>query len=502
MRPSFLALSLLVPALLPAQQNWRLDPANTARSHTPLDQGNGDTWYVVDRKFGFDSSYVELMQCDASLAVTNAKAYRLNTPLTFLNQAVQLDDGVLVSGGSTLPFLMLLDDQGDVSWCDGTNNLGFSQTQLLGLFAEGNDFSVYSYPGGTYSDGVYRFDGNAANGFQTGLLVTTDPGTEFRLYTGAKTPTQQIHLMCGAGYTGSQTGEKQVVLTEVTPSGTTWMKYYDLGATAPQIEDPYTIVPLSDGNYLVVGALTTGINQLDGFVMKVDGAGTLQWSRRYAYPGSAVRLSGAIELPNGDLLVSGADQLFNGLLLLLDAGGAVQWAREFLGTNPPAAHILGRIRYDAFNDRYWIHGAEVQLGMTSALANCSFQDVAGITDNPFTPVVTTIPTFNTSAPPDIFALNPQARTPTFSWQVICGPGGVEEGAGTEALKAYPDPTDGPLYLEGEQVRTGMPVVVRDLMGREVLSTRYHGVLDLSGLSPGGYLVELPELQRRVRLVRR
>ena len=45
------------------------------------------------------------------------------------------------------------------------------------------------------------------------------------------------------------------------------------------------------------------------------------------------------------------------------------------------------------------------------------------------------------------------------------------------------------------------VVVRDLMGREVHSTRYHGVLDLSRLAPGGYLVELPELQRRVRVVK-
>ena len=40
------------------------------------------------------------------------------------------------------------------------------------------------------------------------------------------------------------------------------------------------------------------------------------------------------------------------------------------------------------------------------------------------------------------------------------------------------------------------------MGREVHSTRYHGVLDLSRLAPGGYLVELPELQRRVRVVKR
>ena len=78
---------------------------------------------------------------------------------------------------------------------------------------------------------------------------------------------------------------------------------------------------------------------------------------------------------------------------------------------------------------------------------------------------------------------------------------MEEGAATSPLLAYPDPTDGLLYLSGDDVRTGMPVVVRDLMGREVLRTRYHGVLDLSGLSPGGYLVELPELQRRVRVVK-
>ncbi|MCB9199536.1 MAG: hypothetical protein H6596_03515 [Flavobacteriales bacterium] len=512
MRRSIIALSLVCSFTLHAQQDWNLDPLNIARGHIALGLGNGSTAYAIDRNFGFDSSYVEVMWCDPMQNVMQAASIRTHQPLNFLNDARLAGEGMMVAGTSygflDYPSVMKLDSLGNVEWYDGLLGLmtidNHYQDQIGVLLVEGNGFSAYTYPGGTWRDGIYRFNGSVANGFhQTGgHEVATPTDVRFRIGCGTLTPVAGTHVLGGSGYMNDDAQTKEVLLWKMNSAGTSWMRYYDMGSDAPvnQLEEASSIRLLTDSTYLVVGSLANANNQFDAFAMKVTTAGSVVWCRRYTRTGGGIQFGDVFELPNGDLLIGGTDDLFRGRLLLLAADGTIQWSRRYLSSGQPAAHLLHGIRA-AYPEGYWVHSARHQLYLDPALNGCDFTDEPDISGNAFTPTVTDL--FYTDLPqaPDTLGLSWQERTPEISWQANCTFNAVEEGAATSPLLAYPDPTDGLLYLSGDDVRTGMPVVVRDLMGREVLRTRYHGVLDLSGLSPGGYLVELPELQRRVRVVK-
>ena len=495
--------ALFLSAATFAQQDWRLEPMNSARGFIPIDLGSGSTAYAIDRNFGFDSSYVELMWTDAQQNVTNARSHRLFLPLTFLNDFEALDDGYLVAGASigfsNYPFLFRTDLQGDAVWYQGLINLDHFQDQLLGLFTEGNEFTTYTYPGGTYRDGVYRFDGSVAQGFASGVDITTPSTTKFRVYDGCTTAVSDVHLMCGAGYANDSSQTKNVLLMKVGPAGATWMKWYDMGANGTQIEDVNQVLPLADGNFLAVGAYSVN-NVFHGFVMKVDDTGSVIWTRRYEDTAGALLFASAIELPNGDLAVSGTDENYKGMLLRLGAAGDVQWARQYQAGGIPGTHILDRLR-PAYPSGYWVQSGSRQLYLDSALAGCDLVDVFTVQDAPWSIVPVAVTFNNVLVLPDTLDFTHSARMPIHSWVSSCIVNGVEEQRSTDVITAYPDPTDGPLFLNGYALRSGAWVVVRDAMGREVLRTRYQGQLDLGGLPSGSYLLEFPELEVRLRVVK-
>ncbi|MGV3638333.1 MAG: hypothetical protein ACO1NQ_11900, partial [Flavobacteriales bacterium] len=159
-----LAFSLTAPAIAQPLQNHSL-PVGLTRSFRALDLGAGNSAYIADRAFGFDSSRVELLWTDASQATSNAVSRRLVYPLAFLNDAVKLNDGYLIGGGNystfgTLPFLLKMDLSGAVSWYAHVDNFGpFDQDQIVQLLSRGSSFTAYSYKGGTYDNHLYRVDG-------------------------------------------------------------------------------------------------------------------------------------------------------------------------------------------------------------------------------------------------------------------------------------------------------------------------------------------------------
>ena len=81
--------------------------------------------------------------------------------------------------------------------------------------------------------------------------------------------------------------------------------------------------------------------------------------------------------------------------------------------------------------------------------------------------------------------------------------GIGENADKpKTFEAWPNPTDGLLYLRSENRLQHTPVVVRDLMGREQMRGPYVGWLDLQDLAAGAYVVDLPELGQRTHVVKR
>lgn len=91
----------------------------------------------------------------------------------------------------------------------------------------------------------------------------------------------------------------------------------------------FVVQATSDGGF-VVGAQTAsfGAGELDYWILKLDGAGSVQWERTY---GTSARdsLSSVAQAPDGTYLVSGLVSANGGKawVLKLDAGGNVLWDR-------------------------------------------------------------------------------------------------------------------------------------------------------------------------------
>src|SRR5436190_21549597 len=93
---------------------------DSVRQQFQVDLGDGNTCYALQRTFGWDSSYVELMWTGPDQQVTNASAYHVPYPISLLNDAAHLDDGILLSGEVSaepnMAVLLKVGDTGDLQW--------------------------------------------------------------------------------------------------------------------------------------------------------------------------------------------------------------------------------------------------------------------------------------------------------------------------------------------------------------------------------------------------
>ncbi len=487
-----------------AQQDHQLGPVGTSRGFIPVDLGMGQTMYAIDRNFGFDSSYVVLARTNAAMTIEELRVHRLHLPLSFLNVFTGLDDGYLLGGAnigfSNYPFLLKTDFIGSVEWYVSPTNLDHGQDQISTVFTSGTDLTCYTYPGGAFRDGVYRLQGDATQGILSGVEIATVASTRFRVYSGVESGTPGSQLLSGAGYMNDSSTTKNVLLMKVGTAGVDWMKFYDVGSVGNQLEDGLEVIALADGNHLVVGTYTA-MGSLDAFAMKVDGQGTVLWARRYVSDGETLLFGGAHELPDGRLLVTGTGAGYSGILVLLEADGTQQWVKRYEAGGAPAGYGLSRPR-PAHPNGYWVQARDRQLYIDDQLEGCDFSDLPLYTSASFTPTVT-IPTWtNTSFAPNTIALQHYGRTHVPEWTPVCTPIGLPEQERSVGPALHPNPTDGPLFLTGTEVRTGEPLVVRDQLGRRVLTASWHGALDMGALGSGAYILELPEQGLRLRFVKR
>lgn len=491
--PLLLAAVITSTAAAQVYRNHSISPGVT-RSHRPIDLGSGNTVYVCDRAFGYDSSRVELLWTDANQATVSAVSHRLVYPLTFLNDAVALDDGYLVAGGNvssfnTLPFLLKTDLSGAVSWYGYFDNFGtFDQDQIVQLLSRGNAFTAYSYKGGTYDDHIYRVEGVPDGSAYTGQRIGAP--AQFRMYTAMATTDPMRQLVCGTGWPNATPSNIHAMLMMHGGSGSTWMNLYDLGGD--YIEDMYGLTPTSDGNYVACGYVTLGSNFF-GVVMKVDPQGDVIWCRKLEDVSGGLSLTAVHELPGGDLLVCGFTAGYIGAMARLDASGMPQWTRWYNDDR--------LTRFAMSGSTLLACGARDRIELDANGEGCGFTNVANLTVTTITPTVLSISPTITTVTPTTTVLAAQPRVPELSMSAGCVWSGVEEPAAMERLMAYPDPTDGPLRLTGD-VRAGDAVVVRNTMGQSVLRTRYDNVVDLSPLASGSYLIELERTGARIKVMRR
>ena len=125
--------------------------------------------------------------------------------------------------------------------------------------------------------------------------------------------------------------------------GLPWAKTFG----GPQFESANSIQQTSDGGYIVAGASNSfGTLFAQGWVLKLDAAGTTQWVKRYGF-GDGDTLNSIQQTSDGGYIVAGSTFLFvqppkltDAWIFKLDGNGNVEWSRTFGGSQNDYANSV------------------------------------------------------------------------------------------------------------------------------------------------------------------
>ena len=154
-----------------------------------------------------------------------------------------------------------------------------------------------------------------------------------------------------AGFTASRgEGENDFYLVKADPAGEEeWSRTYG----GPGNDRCWSLIRTADGGFLLAGETTsTGAGEQDCWLVRTDGEGEKLWSRAYGGPAGdrafAVTADG-----DGGFVVAG--QTYSegagdrdGYVVRTDAAGELQWSRTFGGAQSDVAHGVIRTRSGAF----------------------------------------------------------------------------------------------------------------------------------------------------------
>ncbi|HEY3358235.1 MAG TPA: hypothetical protein VGQ83_33615 [Polyangia bacterium] len=146
-----------------------------------------------------------------------------------------------------------------------------------------------------------------------------------------------------AGYTGSfGAGERDAWIVKLDGDGQIeWQRTYG----GPAADEARAVRQTPDGGYLVAGLTASfGAGATDVWVLKLDGAGVIEWQRTYG-GAAADQANGLALLPGGGALVVGQTESFgagdrDGWVLQIDAQGEVVWQRTYGGAGMDTASAV------------------------------------------------------------------------------------------------------------------------------------------------------------------
>lgn len=479
-------LALLLSNAAHAQTgNYSLNASSALKV---VNVGPDDEMLVVERRFGFDSAYVELLQAEADWTSTALASYRFNAGLYFLFDAARLTSGTLVSGLFPTPgasSLLLLNDDGSIAWSKTIGGMEGSQRRFPKVFAEGDAFVAYSNTDGFFSDLFYRLEGDASGTTWSAMEISTNDDAPQRIYEGVATGTAGEHILVGAR---TAFGEAQILITRINSSGVVWMKQYDLNSPETQFEEAVDAIKLSNGDFACVMTARETATTTAAFVMRFMNDGTPVWTTKLS-EGSGLFGSALTELSDGSILVA-ASAATQPRVIRLAANGDLMWATacttcfgglgSFVRTGSGA--LIG-------------HNGGTIFEFTEEGIACDFTTTNAVSAAPYAPVVTALVASSTPVTLTAGDVPMFTRVPVNALTQGCVLSSVQERAGTTDLQAWPTPTRDIVRLAG--VGSGEPFVLRAMDGRTISTGSYRDGIDLRDLPSGMYVVEMLKSSARV-----
>lgn len=251
---------------------------------------------------------------------------------------VKTQDGGYALAGTTNSFgegivnawLIKLDDNGEMQWNQTYSGLGQAFVDTMIQTSDGGyALSGYSYSleGGLY---VWLCKTNSTGGLSWNQTYP-DVGTSIGY--GVIQTTEGGYAIVGASNSvGSGENDGWVIKTNANGL-VEWYKTYG----GPGNDALYSIVQTSDGGYALGGETesysSTGYSSL--WLVKIDSFGETRWNQSYSGPNNYIS-NALIKSSDGGYALVGASKVAEGddfLLIKTDSNGVMQWSQSYNGQN-------------------------------------------------------------------------------------------------------------------------------------------------------------------------
>jgi hypothetical protein len=216
-----------------------------------------------------------------------------------------------------------------------------SKAQVTFQTVYGTAFVEQAHVIETTLNGGYAMAGNTTAHDSNGnyLLIVTNPNGDtvftrefdqgIDYLADMKCTSDSGYILCGSSRDSANPFSRNVLLIKTNSLGIVqWAMSYGFNGT--ESEYPSEIIQSADGGFAVVGRVSANMNE--GFLLKVDAAGTLQWLNRYAVGAPASDLCCLMESQGGGFIAAG-----NGyspvhssvFVLKVDNAGSQIWCHKF-----------------------------------------------------------------------------------------------------------------------------------------------------------------------------
>jgi|GEM_PF-1423978 len=162
------------------------------------------------------------------------------------------------------------------------------------------------------------------------------------------------YILTGLTQSGLDTNGDIVVIKTDASGDTLWTLVYG----GDKLEGGNSVMQLADGSYLVAGHTQSfGAVDCDAFIMKLDQNGKRQWFKFYGGQYDDIS-EGAVELPNGDLVVSGITESYgndidhsqrrHAYFFKTDSDGNMIWWKYYAGKRQEYAYDIATVPDNGF----------------------------------------------------------------------------------------------------------------------------------------------------------
>jgi hypothetical protein len=416
--------------IINSQTQWQRAIGGTNHDYANCIIQTNDGGYAVagstlSYSYGYEDMYLVKLNSSGSIQWTKTIG---GTGNDIALSVIQTTDGGYALGGHTRPFgaeyydfyIVKLDSIGSFQWnrtINRANNdysLSIKQTTDGGFVLAG-----LSATGGIFSSDIYIVKLNSIGTYQWSKTYGgSNDDVAFSIIQTSEGG------LAAAGYTNSfGLGGNNFYILKLDGSGTLqWSR--TVGGSGPNGQ-AYTIIQTTDGGFALAGVTEAfGAGSYDMHIVKLDAGGTLQWTRTVGASGQDWGYS-IVQANDGGFVVLGSTNSFGVLdyyTVKLNVNGTPQWSKTYGGSGIEGGNEVPCSIIKTNGGGFVIAGKTNSFGVGGDDMYIVKIDSLGITCGNFSTPPTISGTGGTSGSPSTIVVtqNPTVTTPTCT----TGTGGI------------------------------------------------------------------------------